>query len=65
MSEGMLRMYISFGGMGALVLSAVLILFARHKLKGFFRIVVSILAYLLLIIGGIIIFIIVFSGPTD
>ncbi|RPF55761.1 DUF2768 domain-containing protein [Aquisalibacillus elongatus] len=64
MSEPLLRMYISFAGMGALVISAVLIMLARHKLNGFFRILVSIIAYALLIIGGFIIFFIVFSGPT-
>ncbi|TFB23959.1 DUF2768 domain-containing protein [Filobacillus milosensis] len=64
MSEGMLRMYISFAGMASLVISALLIVLARHKLKGIFRVIVSILAYILLIIGGFIIFFIVFSGPT-
>ncbi|GEL76148.1 DUF2768 domain-containing protein [Tenuibacillus multivorans] len=64
MSEGMLRMYISFAGMGALILSALLILFARHKLKGVIRFVVSLLAYGLLVIGGFIIMFIVLSGPT-
>lgn len=64
MIDPMMRMYISFGGMGALVLSAVLILLARHKLNGFFRVIISILAYSLLIVGSLIIFFIVFSGPT-
>ncbi|MGP4071950.1 DUF2768 domain-containing protein [Piscibacillus sp. B03] len=64
MIDPMMRMYISFGGMGALVLSAVLILLARHKLYGFFRVIISILAYSLLIVGSLIIFFIVFSGPT-
>jgi hypothetical protein len=64
MSEAMLKMYISFAGMIFLILSIGLILLGRYKLKGWIRGIVSFIAYAFLILGGLIIFYIVFSGPT-
>ncbi|WP_047985316.1 DUF2768 domain-containing protein [Ornithinibacillus californiensis] len=64
MSESMLNMWISFAGMGFLILAVGLIVLSRHKLKGFLSIVVSFFAYVSLFLGGIIILYIVFSGPT-
>lgn len=64
MSESMLNMWISFAGMGLLILAIGLIVLARHKLKGFLSVMVSFLAYVSLFLGGIIILYIVFSGPT-
>ncbi len=60
----MLKMYISFAGMIFLFLAIGLILLSRYKLKGILAVIVSILAYIFLISGGLIIFYIVFSGPT-
>ncbi|WP_164668753.1 DUF2768 family protein [Virgibacillus doumboii] len=64
MSQSMMNMWISFAGMALLLLSIGLILLSRHKLKGFLAGIVSLLAYISLILGGIIILYIVFSGPT-
>ncbi|CDO02028.1 NAD(FAD)-dependent dehydrogenase [Oceanobacillus picturae] len=64
MSLSMLKMYISFAGMIFLFLAIGLILLSRYKLKGILAVIVSILAYIFLISGGLIIFYIVFSGPT-
>lgn len=64
MSESMLNMWISFAGMGLLILAMGLILVSRYKLKGFLSGIVTVLAYLSLIIGAVIILYIVFSGPT-
>ena len=64
MSESMLKMYISFGGMISLFLAVGLIYLSRHKLSGIFSGVVAFLAYIFMILGGIIIFYIVLSGPT-
>ncbi|WP_174613611.1 DUF2768 family protein [Virgibacillus ihumii] len=65
MSQSMLNMWISFIGMALLLLSIGLILLSRHKLRGWLAGIVSLLAYLSLILGGIIILYIVFSGPTS
>jgi len=58
-------MWISFAAMGFMFLSIVLIYLSRYKLKmRFFRLLTALVAYGLMIYSGIIIFIIVFSGPT-
>ncbi|MFD1038695.1 DUF2768 domain-containing protein [Virgibacillus byunsanensis] len=64
MSQSMLNMYISFAGMALLILSIGLILLSRYKLKGWFAGIISVLAYISLLFGGLIILYIVFSGPT-
>ncbi|MBH0229596.1 DUF2768 domain-containing protein [Halobacillus yeomjeoni] len=64
MSESMLKMYISFAGIILLFLSIGLILLSRHKLNGILAGVVAFIAWVCMIIGGLIIFYIVFSGPT-
>lgn len=63
-SASMLMMYISFAGMLLLILAIGLILLSRYKLKGFIAGIVSLLAYLFLISGSLIILFVVFSGPT-
>ncbi|MGP4060093.1 DUF2768 domain-containing protein [Halobacillus sp. H74] len=64
MSESMLKMYISFAGIISLFLAVGLIYLSRHKMKGVSAAIVATFAYLFMIFGGIIIFYIVFSGPT-
>ncbi|SFF61958.1 Protein of unknown function [Halobacillus alkaliphilus] len=64
MSESMLNMYISFAGILFLFLAIGLILLSRYKLKGVLSGIVAFLAYVFMILGGFIIFYIVFSGPT-
>lgn len=65
MSLAMLKMYISFVGIIFLILAIGLILFSRYKLKGWLAGTVSLLAYLFLLAGALIIFYIVFSGPAS
>lgn len=64
MSQSMLNMYISFAGIIFLFIAIGLILLSRYKLKGIFSTISALLAYLFLVVGGLIIFYIVFSGPT-
>ncbi|WP_127585299.1 DUF2768 family protein [Paenibacillus koleovorans] len=45
------KMWASFVGMGLMIVASLLITFARVKLGGFFRVVVSIIAFLLLLIS--------------
>ncbi|MDE3839411.1 DUF2768 domain-containing protein [Bacillus methanolicus] len=65
MSPALMKMWISFGAMGFMFLSMISIYFSRYKLKGVIRIITALIAYVLLILSGIIIFLIVFSGPTS
>jgi uncharacterized membrane protein SirB2 len=59
-------MWISIASMGILFVAMILIYFSRYKLKQkIFKIVSAIIAYLLLFVSGVIIFLVVFSGPTN
>ena len=64
LSPSMLKMYISFAGILFLLLAIGLIMLSRYKLTGALALLSAILAYVFLFAGGIIIFYIVFSGPT-
>ncbi|WLR53107.1 DUF2768 domain-containing protein [Bacillus tianshenii] len=65
MSTALMKMYVSFAGIIFMFVSVALIMFSRSKLKpGILRIVLSFIAWVLMILAGIIIFFIVFSGPV-
>jgi len=63
-SPGMARMLVTFIAMGMMVLSLFLIYLGRYKIKNAFRWFFTITAYIFMILSGLIIFVIVFSGPT-
>ncbi|WP_163101003.1 DUF2768 domain-containing protein [Peribacillus alkalitolerans] len=65
MTPALQKMWISLASMGFMFLSIILIYLSRYKLKGFFRVLTAIFAYMLMIISGIIIFLVVLSGPTN
>ncbi|AKG04402.1 MULTISPECIES: DUF2768 domain-containing protein [Salimicrobium] len=64
MSLSLIKMWISFAGIILMFLAVGLILLSRHKLKGVFSVITAVIAYLCMIVGGIIIMYIVLSGPT-
>ncbi|HLS23465.1 MAG TPA: DUF2768 domain-containing protein [Pseudogracilibacillus sp.] len=64
MTPAEVKEIISFVGIGLLILAIALITLSRKKLSGIFRLIVSFLAYISLIIGGLIVVFIVISGPT-
>ncbi|ENH97347.1 hypothetical protein J416_05013 [Gracilibacillus halophilus YIM-C55.5] len=64
MSASMLKMYISFAGMLFLILAIGFILLSRYKLKGILSGIVAFVAYVCLVLGGLIIAFVVLSGPT-
>ncbi|HHW35953.1 MAG TPA: DUF2768 domain-containing protein [Bacillales bacterium] len=64
MTPGMLKMYISFFGIGFMFLSVALIYLSRYKFKGFLKMITAVIAYIFMILAGIIIFFVVFSGPV-
>jgi len=55
---------ISFVGIGLLILAIALIQLARRKLSGIISIIISVIAYLCLIVGALIVIYIVLIGPT-
>ncbi|WP_046173729.1 DUF2768 domain-containing protein [Domibacillus indicus] len=65
MSPSMLKMWISFAGMGLMIVSIFSIYVSRYKfsnkiLKG----ITALVAYLCMIAGGLIVAFVVLSGPT-
>jgi Protein of unknown function (DUF2768). len=51
--DAMTKMWVSFIGIGLMALAAVIITFARLKTKGFIRIILSIVAFVCLVLGFI------------
>lgn len=65
MTPAMQKMWISFGAMLFMMISLLSIYFSRFKLKNkVLRFITAIIAYILMILAGIIIFLVVASGPT-
>lgn len=64
MSPALAKMWFSLSGMGIMFLSLIFIYFSRYKLKGVFKIITAIVAYVLMVLAGLIIVIVVLSGPT-
>jgi len=65
MSPALMKMWISFASMGFMFISIILIYLSRFKLKGVLKAIVTILAYIFMILAGIIIVFVVFTGPVS
>ncbi|PLR82642.1 DUF2768 domain-containing protein [Bacillus canaveralius] len=65
MSPALMKMWVSLAAMAFMFISIISIYLSRYKLKGFFRIFTAVVAYLLMIVSGIIILLVVLSGPTS
>lgn len=61
----MQKMWVSIAGMGLMAFAVLAIYLSRYKLKGFFRFLVAAVAYISMFLAGLIILIIVLSGPTN
>jgi len=64
MSTAEIKEIISFGGIGLLILAIAFIQLSRRKLTGVMSLIVSIIAYICLLVGALIVVFIVISGPT-
>lgn len=64
MTPGLLKMWISFIGIGFMFFSVIIIYLSRYKLKGFWSTITAIIAYILMILAGLIILFVVLSGPV-
>lgn len=49
--DPMMKMWVSFVGIGLMVLSAVLIMLARAKTKGALRFAISLVSFIMLLVG--------------
>ena len=65
MSLALMKMWISLASMGFMFIAIIFIYLSRYKLKqGVFKAVTAVVAYLLLALSGLIIFFVVFTGPS-
>lgn len=62
MSPGLIKMFLSLSTIVLMFIAVISILLAREKLKGIIKVIVSIFAYLCMIIAGFLMIIVVFSG---
>jgi hypothetical protein len=51
--DGLTKMWVSFIGIGLMAMAAVIITIARTKTRGWIRIVLSVVAFFMLVIGFI------------
>ncbi|EEL51401.1 hypothetical protein bcere0022_12420 [Bacillus cereus Rock3-44] len=59
-------MWFSLGAMGFMFIAVVFILLSRHKMKNkILKGITAMVAYTLMIISGLVIFLVVFSGPVE
>jgi hypothetical protein len=64
MSAALMKMWISFASMGFMLIAILFIYLGRFKLKGILKVIITILAYIFMILAGIIILFVVLSGPV-
>ncbi|MBM7701712.1 DUF2768 domain-containing protein [Metabacillus iocasae] len=65
MSPALMKMWISLGSMGFMFISVFSIYLSRYVIKNrIVKTILAIIAYALMVVAGIIIFFVVFSGPT-
>jgi hypothetical protein len=59
------KMWISFAAMIFMFISIITIYLSRYKLKGVLKAITAFIAYILMILAGLIILFVVLSGPTN
>ena len=66
MTPALMKMWISLSSMGFMFIAIILIYLSRYKLnQRIFKMVTAVFAYLLLFVSGLIIFLVVFTGPYN
>jgi uncharacterized membrane protein YuzA (DUF378 family) len=65
MSPGLIKMWFSLGAIASMFIAVFTIMLSRYKLKGFLKVITAIIAYILVILAGLIMIFVVFSGPVN
>ncbi|WP_347549838.1 DUF2768 domain-containing protein [Pseudalkalibacillus hwajinpoensis] len=65
MSPGLIKMWVALAALGLMFIAVMAIMLSRSKLKGFFRVIVSTFAYLCMFVSGVLMLLVVFTGPTN
>ncbi|WP_096434857.1 DUF2768 domain-containing protein [Alteribacter populi] len=64
MEDGLTKMWISFFAMGLMFVSVIVTIVSREKLKGWIQKTLLTFSFFCMMIAGLIIFLVVFSGPV-
>jgi L-asparagine transporter-like permease len=64
LSPGLIKMWISFVAIILMIVASGTIFLSRNKLKGFWRSITAVVAYFCMVIAGILMVFVVFSGPS-
>ncbi|MBY6035682.1 DUF2768 domain-containing protein [Fictibacillus nanhaiensis] len=65
MSEGLLKMWVALSAIGLMFIAVFSIMLSRSKLTGIPQAIVSFFAWACMLVAGILILIVVFSGPVQ
>ncbi|MDG5787610.1 DUF2768 domain-containing protein [Evansella sp. AB-P1] len=64
LEDGMMKMWISFIAMGLMFISVIVTIVTKEKLRGFFRYTLLTFSFICMMVAGLIIFLVVFTGPV-
>lgn len=62
MTPGLIKMWISFVAIILFLVASLLIFVSRNKLRGFWKAITAVFAYLCMIVAGIIVLLIIVTG---
>ncbi|TPV46411.1 DUF2768 domain-containing protein [Bacillus dicomae] len=66
MSEGLIKMWFALGAIGLMFFAVSFILLSRYKIKNkLLKGITALVAYTFMTVSGIVIFLVVFSGPVQ
>ncbi|MDX8290664.1 MULTISPECIES: DUF2768 domain-containing protein [Metabacillus] len=65
MSPALMKMWIALASMGFMFIAILAIYLSRFKMKGFLKGAFAAIAYFFMILAGLLIFFVVFSGPVN
>ncbi|ACQ71904.1 MAG: DUF2768 domain-containing protein [Exiguobacterium sp.] len=64
MTPSLIKMWISFAGIGAFAIAALMVALSHTKLSGWFATLVRLIAFIIFLFGTVIMIFVVVSGPT-
>ncbi|MCQ6266039.1 DUF2768 domain-containing protein [Fictibacillus sp. WQ 8-8] len=64
MDAGLMKMWVALSSIALMFIAVFSIMISRSKLKGIFKYILAAIAYICMITAGILIVLVVFSGPV-
>jgi hypothetical protein len=64
MSDGLMKMWIALSAIGLMFIAVLFINLSRNKVSGVLKYILAVIAWASMIIAGIFIIIVVFTGPV-